>query len=160
VASRKQVEGAGGRIVFGEEGAFIQVKLQGAWKPEFPISDKRVRQALSYAINKEQMRDKLFGSDRMVLKRWYFATPRTIGYAPGLDPYPFDPNKARQLLSDAGFPGGKGFAKLVMNTYQSGTIPQLPDSAQLVAQTWKTELGIDVEVRLGDQTALSDAAAA
>ena len=81
-------------------------------------------------------------------------TPRTIGYSPELDPFPFDPVKARQLLADAGYPGGKGIGKLIVNTFVSANMPFLPESAQLAADFWKRELGLDIEVKVGDRTTL------
>jgi ABC-type transport system substrate-binding protein len=153
LATRKQVEAGGGRVVFGQEDSYIYIKLMGPWLPEFPISKKEVRQALSYAMDRPAMRDRLFGADVFQPKGWVFITPSSIGYSPELDPI-YDPAKARQLLAAAGYPGGKGFPKLVLNTWSSRAVPFLPESAQLAADSWKRELGIEVEVKLGDETAL------
>ena len=158
--ARKQVEAGGGRLIFGQEGVVFYVRLYGCWDPQFPCSDIRVRQALSYAIDKELMRDKLYGGPEvMQIKGWWAATPSTIGYSPELDPHPFDPDKARQLLADAGYktptnPGGKDFGKLMINTWVSISMPVMPESAQLAAENWRKELGIDAEVRVGDKVAL------
>jgi ABC-type transport system substrate-binding protein len=79
----------------------------------------------------------------------------------GADPYLFtrqqDPEKARELMAQAGYPNGEGFGKLIINTWVSRAVPFLPESAQLAANYWKTELGIDAEVRVGDETALKEA---
>jgi peptide/nickel transport system substrate-binding protein len=158
LASRKQVEAGGGRIVLGQEGVYSWVRLQGCMKPQFPCHDKRVRQALVYAIDKETMRDRLYGgADVMQVKGWLGTTPSTIGYSPELDPFPYDPDKARQLLSEAGYPGGKGFGKLIVNTWVSTSLPLMPESAQLAADNWRRELGLDVEVKVGDEAALKKA---
>ena len=155
LGARKQVEAGGGRLVFGQEGAYHFVRLMGCWKPQFPCHDQRVRQALNYAIDKELMRDRLYGGPEvMQVKGWAFVSPSSIGYSPDLDPWPFDPVKARQLLAEAGYPGGKGFGKLVINTYVSPSLPLMPEAAQLAADFWKRELGLDVEVRVGDAGAL------
>jgi peptide/nickel transport system substrate-binding protein len=152
VASKEQVETGGGRLVFGQEGSYVNVKLHGCWEPQHPCSDQRVRQALDYAINKELMRDTLFGGPEVFqAKGWGPVTVSTIGYTPELDPI-FDPDKARQLLADAGYPGGEGFGKLIMNTEPSSAVPFQVESAQLAADMWRRELGLDVEVRVSDRT--------
>lgn len=155
LGARQQVEAGGGRLVFGREGIHLRVLNFGCYKPQFPCFDKRVRQALVYAINKEEMRDKLFGGASVFeVKGWEYATPSSIGYSPALDPFPFDPNKARQLLADAGFPNGKSFGKLIVNTWVSPAMPFMTESAQLAASNWQRELALDVEVRVGDETIL------
>ncbi len=158
LASRKQVEAGGGRLVFGQEGVYSYILQLGCWKPDFPCHDQRVRQALNYAIDKEIMQNRLYGGPEvMQIKGWGAVTPSTVGYSPELDPFPFDPDKARQLLAQAGYPGGKGFGKLVINTWVSTATPLMPEAAQLGAEFWKRELGLDAEVRVGDQAALKKA---
>ena len=154
LAARKQVEAGGGRITFGPEGVLLDPSLMGCWRPEFPCRDKRVRQALAYAIDKKVMRDNLFGAEVFQQKGWWVVTPSTLGYSQDLDPFPFDPTKAKQLLAEAGYPEGKGFGKLVIHSWVSTSLQFLPESAQLAADSWKKNLGIEVEVMLGDETAL------
>jgi peptide/nickel transport system substrate-binding protein len=158
LATKDQVEAGGGRIIFGPEGIYLRIMLLGCYKPEFPCSHREVRQALDYAIDKEVLRDQLFGGPEVFqVKGWAHITPSTIGYSPDLDPWPFDPEKARQLLADAGYPNGQGFGKLIVNTWVSTAMPFLPESAQLAADFWRNELGLDVEVRVGDEAALKAA---
>ena len=118
-----------------------------------------MRHALAYALDKEQIRDRLYGPDVMQAKGWAAVTPSTIGYGPELDPFPFDPDQARHLLAEAGHrtpehPEGKDLGKLIVNTWVSTELPLLPESAELVGQNWIKELGIDLEVRVGDRVAL------
>ncbi len=158
LGTKTQVEAGGGRLVFGREGMIILVRWGGCWNPEARCADKRVRQALDYAIDKELMRDTLYGPDVMEVKGWTSVTPSTIGYTPELDPWPFDPDKARQLLADAGYktptnPDGKDFGRLILNTAQ-GQIPFLSEGAQLAADFWRRELGINVQVTVGDSAAI------
>jgi peptide/nickel transport system substrate-binding protein len=155
LATKKQVEAGGGRVVFGPEGIYVRVMNLGCYKPQYPCSKKEVRQALDLAIDKTVIRDRLFGGpDVYQLKGWAHVTPSTIGYSPDLDVWSQDVAKARKLLADAGYPGGKGFGKLIVNTWVSTAMPYLPESAQLAADFWKRELGLDVEVKVGDEAAL------
>jgi peptide/nickel transport system substrate-binding protein len=162
LASRDQVEAGGGRVVFGQEGAFVWVPMMGCWADEsFPCYKKEFRQALNYAIDKELIRDQLYGGPEVFqVKGWAAVTPSTIGYTPQLDPFPYDPEKARQLLADAGYPGGEGAGKVILHTWQSTSMPFQTEAAQLAAEFWRRDLGLDVEVRVGDSTAIRGAWAA
>jgi len=155
--SKSQVEAGGGKLVFGQEGIYVRVMLQGCFKTQYPCYDKRVRQALDLAIDKNLIRDRLFGGPEVFqVKGWAHVTPSTIGYKPDgkLDPWPQDVARAKQLLADAGYPDGKGFPKLTVNTWVSTAMPFLPESAQLAADFWKNVLKLDVEVKVGDETKL------
>jgi peptide/nickel transport system substrate-binding protein len=151
--TKAQVEEGGGRVIFGREASYFWVRFLGAWNPEFPISKKEVRHALQYALDMKEF-EGLFGEGVFVPKGWSVVTPSSMGYSPELDPFPYDPDKARELMAQAGYPNGEGFGKLVINTWVSRAVPFLPESAELAANFWRNELGIDVEVRVGDETAL------
>ena len=70
-----------------------------------PLEDKRVRQALNYAIDKEALIDVLFeGRARLVDGQQ--ANANFFGYNADLEPYPYDPERARELLAEAGYPDG------------------------------------------------------
>jgi peptide/nickel transport system substrate-binding protein len=155
--TRGQVEASGGRIVWGQEASYFEVRILGHWLPDSPFSKKEVRQAMQYALDMEEF-GALFGEGVFVPKGWAFVTPSTIGYSPELDPYSFDPDKARDLMAQAGYPNGQGIGKLIINTWVSRAVPFLPESAELAANYWESELGIDAEVRVGDETALKQAA--
>jgi peptide/nickel transport system substrate-binding protein len=157
MATRKQVEAGGGRVVFGIEGTYVNVTLEGCYKPQYPCHDKRVRQALDYAIDKTAFEVLFGGPEVFQIKGWAFVSPSSIGYSPDLDPWPQDVAKARQLLAEAGYPGGQGFGKLIVNTWVSSSMPYVPESAQLGAEFWRRELGLDVEVRVRDSAELSEA---
>jgi oligopeptide transport system substrate-binding protein len=88
---------------------------------------------------------------------WDLLGPSGLGYSAGLDPRPFDGDRARSLLAEAGYPGGAGFPPLTINVDgASADAPRLPDFAQLVAQQWTKELGIPVEVKVGEEATLTE----
>ena len=152
LAVKGQIEAGGGRLIFGQEGVYVSARLLGCFDAQYPCHDKRVRQALDYAIDKELLRDTLYGEEVFQVKGWGIVTPNTFGYTPAIDPWPFDPDKARQLLADAGYPGGEGFGQLIVNTWPSTGMPYQVEAAQLAADKWQRELGLDVEVRVSDST--------
>jgi peptide/nickel transport system substrate-binding protein/oligopeptide transport system substrate-binding protein len=71
-----------------------------------PFDDKRVRQAFNYAIDKETLSREI-GKGRLIP-----ATGLIPGGMPGYKPddinYPYSPEKALELLKEAGYPGGRG----------------------------------------------------
>ena len=153
--ARSQVESSGGRLVFIPEASYSQVRPMGCWKPELPCSDKRVRYALDYAVDKELIRDALYGGTEVAqVGGFEAATPNALGYSPELDSLPFDPDQARDLLAAAGFPGGEGFPPFKMHTWNGGDVPLQPEQAELIAEMWKDNLGLDVTVVVGDPTSV------
>ena len=150
VAVRKQVEDAGGRIIFGREATYVWLILMGCQNVEFPCNKQDVRYALDYAIDKEAIMYGLYGEEGACVCGYNFASPSTLGYSPEIDPFPFDPDKAKELLARAGYPNGEGFGTLNMYTWIAGDLPFMPELAQLVADQWKQNLGINAEVEVGD----------
>jgi len=82
--------------------------------PESPFADIRVRQAIEYALDREPV------VDAIGLGYWG-ATDQpcgkeTWGYNPTPSPYSHDPQKAKELLAEAGYPDGLGVPLIVRNT--------------------------------------------
>lgn len=68
-----------------------------------PLQDKRVRQALNYAVDKNVINERLFRGRAEVMDS--LINNRSFGYFKA-GPYPYDPAKAKQLLKEAGYPDG------------------------------------------------------
>jgi peptide/nickel transport system substrate-binding protein len=68
------------------------------------LADKRVRQALNYAIDKDKIIKGLYAGAAKPLNGPYIVYNE--GYDATRPPYPYDPDKAKQLLGDAGYPNG------------------------------------------------------
>jgi peptide/nickel transport system substrate-binding protein len=158
LSAKSQVEAGGARLVFINEGVAYDNPWIHCWAmgSDHPCQSKQVRQALNYAINKDIIQTKLYGgTDVFGIGGLGFITPSVMGYTAGLDPFSYDPDKARQLLSDAGYPGGAGFSTTIkLNAAPSGVIPFLVETAQFIADSWKKELNIPVEVVVHDYNAM------
>lgn len=74
--------------------------------PTNPIRDVRVRRALSLAINREGIQRQLMEGHAMPAGQPMPAG--SVGYDPGIKPDAFDPDQARRLLAEAGYPEGFG----------------------------------------------------
>jgi ABC-type transport system substrate-binding protein len=117
-----------------------------------PLKDRRVRQALAMAIDRERICKVLLGGVPVAKA---FVAPGVIGYKENFAGLPFDPAQARELLTEAGYPGGKGLPALHL-TFRS----QTPDSQRVceaVAANLRQNLGMDVQLSEMEWTAFLDA---
>jgi len=69
-----------------------------------PMNDKRVRQALNYAVDTATLNDVYLRGTGELLAGLLPST--VVGHDPALEPYPYDPEMAKSLLRDAGYPDG------------------------------------------------------
>lgn len=112
-----------------------------AGKPlaENPLLDVRVRKALSLAINRNAIVDRVLQGGATVANQWMPAG--TFGYNPTIKDIAYDPAQARKLLADAGFPHGFHITISV----PGDRYPQGSETAQAVAQFW-TRVGVKTAV--------------
>ncbi len=73
------------------------------------LDDVRIRKAIAHAVNRD---DLVTGSSALYRKASGILPPGLTGYAPVSKALPFDPDRARILLAEAGFPGGRGLPPL------------------------------------------------
>ena len=73
-------------------------------KGDSPWRDRRLRQAVNLAINREDLIIYAAKGNGQVVGA--LQAPPSTGYDPDLAPYPFDPERARRLISEAGYPDG------------------------------------------------------
>ncbi|MCW8060805.1 ABC transporter substrate-binding protein [Agrobacterium tumefaciens] len=104
-----------------------------------PLADPKVRQALNYAIDKTAIAEQLLGG---------FATPvgqvyseSVFGYTKAVSPYPFDPEKAKSLLSEAGYGSSKPL-KLEFYNFRAELNPVQQSIASFLA-----DVGVGVTTR-------------
>jgi peptide/nickel transport system substrate-binding protein len=69
-----------------------------------PLKDKRVRLALNLAVDRQKLSESLFRGYAKPISQG--AAPTDFGYNPDIKPYPYDPEQAKKLLAEAGYPNG------------------------------------------------------
>jgi peptide/nickel transport system substrate-binding protein/oligopeptide transport system substrate-binding protein len=77
-----------------------------------PLDDRRVRQALVHAIDREGIVEEIFLGRHAPARG--ILPPGTLGYNPKLVGHPHDPRRARELLAQAGFPEGRGLPTIAI----------------------------------------------
>jgi ABC-type transport system substrate-binding protein len=106
-----------------------------------PLRMKKIRQAMNHAIDRRKM---------ILYLRNSLSTPAESGFVPEGMPsfdttvkgYSYDPAKTKQLLADAGFPGGKGLPEIKLYT-----IPIYGEIGSYLAKQFE-EAGIPVKVEV------------
>jgi oligopeptide transport system substrate-binding protein len=103
------------------------------------LADPRVRRALSLAINRVQIVERITRGGQAPAA--LFVPPAFTGAA-SVAPLPPDSEIARRLLAEAGFPGGKNFPRLELTAWSPTQSPVI----EAIQARWKQELGIDAAI--------------
>jgi peptide/nickel transport system substrate-binding protein len=115
-----------------------------------PFQDKRVRQAINYAIDANLI------ISRLVKDKAYRATswlpPSSAAFDKTVKPYPFDPEKAKKLLAEAGYPNGFEF-EWTTSQNESWGLPIVEAVIPMLAK-----VGIKVKPKLVEVTVLTEIA--
>ncbi len=126
---------------------YLGINVRLADSIQSPLSNKKIRQALNYGINRKKMLQSL---------RNGIGQPADAGFIPrGLPSYnpkrvkgyTYNPSKARELLNEAGFPNGKGLPIIKITTNKDYL-----DLCTFITRQWQ-ELGVEVEIEL-EETAI------
>lgn len=113
--------------------------LPNSSDPKSPFAKKKVREAIEYAIDRPTVAKMLGHGKYEALHQ--MAPSFWPGYVPGYDPRPYNPEKAKQLLAEAGYP--KGFRTSIMTADRSR------DGAVAV-KAYLEAVGIQVRLDIAD----------
>jgi peptide/nickel transport system substrate-binding protein len=123
----------------------VKVAVDPIWRHDFvkincgikPFNDIKVRQALNYAVNKEGIiKAVLFGFGKAATSYM----PLVVYYNSDLQPYPYDPTKAKALLKSAGYE--KGFKTAILTTAGE---PMMVSIATILQQNLQ-DIGIQASI--------------
>jgi peptide/nickel transport system substrate-binding protein len=107
-----------------------------------PFDDKRVRQALNYAVNKDAIVNDVLKGTGAASKGPVL--PGTWGADGALKAYPYDPERAKKLLAEAGYPNGFTTTLWVP---ESGSGMQAPVAMSTVMQSNLKAVGVNVSLQ-------------
>jgi peptide/nickel transport system substrate-binding protein len=144
---------------------FIQLNTK-----EGPFADKRVRQAVNYAVDKESLAQNILAGSAVPATQPMPAA--NWSYDPDIKGYPFDPQKAKDLLSQAGFASGfktnmiipqSGSGMMVpvpMNEFIAGNLRDVGLDVSIQSYEWVSYLGIwgkglNGDVTMGNQSIMA-----
>jgi peptide/nickel transport system substrate-binding protein len=120
----------------------------------FHLRDVRVRQALTYALNREELVQSLFEGKQPVSHT--FLPSNHYGFDSKVKQYPYDPARARQLLAEAGYspgPGGvmqKAGHRLSLTFTTTAGNRTREQVQQILQGMWKA---VGIEVKIENQPA-------
>lgn len=112
-----------------------------------PLGDVKVRQAINYAINKEEIISSILNGYAKPIST--FQSELSFGNNPNLKPYPYDPEKAKELLKEAGVEEGTA-----LDLFIPGTDGNFKEIAQAVS-FYLEEVGLKVNINSVDGTTLT-----
>jgi peptide/nickel transport system substrate-binding protein len=119
------------------------LEFTGKWDPTSPWHDRRVRLAANYALDRQAINEaETLGFSRLTGS----IVPHTFPYALPLEPLPYDPAKAKQLLKEAGYPQGFDAGDII-------PVPPWTAMAEAVAG-YLGAVGIKVRVRSMERPAM------
>jgi ABC-type oligopeptide transport system substrate-binding subunit/predicted Ser/Thr protein kinase len=111
-----------------------------------PFDDRSARQALAMAIDRERLAHSVRQGDSFPASGG-FVPPGLPGHSPGIG-LPHDPQRARALLAEAGYPGGRGFPLVRLPASHA-----LAADAMFLQEQWRQNLGIEISVQRKEQAA-------
>lgn len=114
-----------------------------------PLNDKRVRQALNYAVDKQAIIEAILGGHATQIPT--LIPQENFGYVDTLEPYGYDPEKAKSLLAEAGYPDGFTVTFDALNT-------ELTVIQAIVG--YLEAVGVKVEMNVVDSSTLTSRCAA
>jgi peptide/nickel transport system substrate-binding protein len=130
------------KLIDTRHASIFWIEFADQWDPKSPWADKRLRQAVNYALDRKAINEAAclgFCPPAGVI------VPRVMDFALQVPPHPYDPQKARQLLAEAGYPNG----------FDAGEFTPIPGFATVGegALNNLNAVGIRVRMRLTERAA-------
>ncbi|MSQ86238.1 MAG: ABC transporter substrate-binding protein [Alphaproteobacteria bacterium] len=135
---RSMVEGAGHRLQASPGTGVFVIALHTI--KDQRLADVRVRKALNLGVNRKKISELMLGG--LVKPASQFTPPNASGYDPSLVPYAYDPEQAKRLLAEAGYPDG---LSLLFEGVMGGAVSDSSLFQQIASDL--ANIGVKMEVR-------------
>ena len=112
---------------------------------EPPLDDPKFREALNLAVDRDQIASVVY--DGAVRPAKSIIPPRFPAYNPDLNPYPYDPERARQVLQESKYGGDLDNLPRMTLSISGSFGAAVPLGLEVMLQSWEQELGIQVEIQ-------------
>src|SRR5437588_12205389 len=130
------------QLVASRHASIFWIEFADQWDAKSPWHDKRLRQAVNFALDRKTTNEAAclgFCPPAGVI------VPRVMDFALQVEPPPYDPKKAKQLLAEAGYPNG-------IDAGEFAAIPGFPTVAEAVVNDLNA-VGIRVRLRQMERAA-------
>ena len=135
---RAAIEASGGSFVTSKTLSVLALMFNNVM--EGPLRDARVRRALNYGVDKQAFIDQVLGG--LTVPAGQPATRATNGYNPGVKPYPYDPQMAKQLLAEAGYADGLKLSAEIVTT-----VGEFSDAFQFISNELR-KINVELELKI------------
>lgn len=108
-----------------------------------PFDDVRVRRAFALAINRASLAEHVYLHTAVPARR---IVPTGMPDYPRDHDFTYDPDAARALLAEAGYPGGANFPQVIFSQEGGGSA----NSAEALQAQWQSELNVTVEINISE----------
>jgi peptide/nickel transport system substrate-binding protein len=135
-----EIRDAGLQVFLREGQAIVGFYFHQQWE-DVPTSDIKVREAMNLAVNREELAEFIFGG--LASPGAVYPVPASAPVTdPSLQPYGYDPERAKQLLEEAGY--GDGF-EVTVHSYPRSDVPEGPRMIEALAGYFD-EIGVKANI--------------
>jgi peptide/nickel transport system substrate-binding protein len=137
-----ELQARGLKVFVKERGSVMGCYFHQQWE-DVPVADKRVRQALNLAINREELAKFIFAGQAKLVAMYPIGSFAAVaGADQSLQPYPYDVERARQLLKEAGYPNG---FETTIYSYAREDVPEMVRLVEAIAG-YLAKIGVKLSI--------------